>query len=278
MKASNAQKYRKPTPKRTVSTFTDDIDLVENYSLVQPKKLEQQIRRDKDNVKQPSVTLYDVDYAVKYYIQKVIRPTIIENGEQVEVPLFYAGGEKWASMQKHGYIRDKKGKALAPAMSFKRTSVAPNTDMPKIGIHFDEASKKLFCTRYSKTNYYDNFAILENQIPKKELFHIEVPDYVTVSYDVQVWTRFNEHTNKIVEKIIYYEGDAFGDPNSYKFITVGDSYSFDTTNAQGEDRLSTATLTLTTKAYLLPDSVEYKSTIDRNLTVGKVVFNEGIIK
>lgn len=269
-----AQQYRKPVSPRTITSTVDDIDLVENYELVQPKKLVNEIRRDKDTVKQPSVTLYDVDSAVKYYIQNIIRPTIVENNEVIEVPLFYASGEKWSSIQKHGYMRDANGKMLAPAMSFKRTSVTPSTDYVKPDISSDDVTKMTYMKQYSKTNYYDNFSVLENQIPKREFYQIELPEHVIVNYDVQIWTRFNVHTNRIVEKIIHFEGNAFGDPNSYKFVTTADSYNFDTINASGDDRLSTANLSLSTKAYLLSENIENSETIKRTLSIGKVHISE----
>jgi hypothetical protein len=271
-----AQRYRKPIEKRTIVTTTDDINLVESYDMVQPKKIVNEVRRDKDEVKQPSVTLYDVDSAVKYYIEKVIKPYIVENNEKVYVPLFYAYGEKWASIQKYGYMRDDKSKMIAPAMSFKRTSVAPNTDYKKPNIRHNDVSKITYLKQYSKTNYYDNFSVLENQTDKREIYQIEMPEYVIVNYDIQVWTRFNIHTNSIVERLIHFEGDAFGDPNSYKFVTTSDSYTFDTVNATGEDRLSTANMSLTTKAYLLPESMENRETIKRNLTIGKIKITESV--
>ncbi len=46
-------------------------------------KREAQIRRDNDTAKSFSITLYDVDFAIKRYIEKTIKPYIIENGRRM---------------------------------------------------------------------------------------------------------------------------------------------------------------------------------------------------
>ena len=50
-----------------------------------------------------------------------------------------------------------------------------------------------------------------------------------------VWCDFMEDLNKVVEQIIYFQGGAFGE--RYKFQIKGESYSFDTTNGVGEERI-----------------------------------------
>jgi hypothetical protein len=60
-----------------------------------------------------------------------------------------------------------------------------------------------------------------------------------------------EDLNKVVEQIIYFQGGAFG--QRYKFQIKGESYSFETTNGVGEERLVRSNVTLTTKAYLVPE-------------------------
>ena len=44
-----------------------------------------------------------------------------------------------------------------------------------------------------------------------------------------------EDLNKVVEQIIYFQGGVFG--QRYKFQIKGESYSFDTTNGVGEERI-----------------------------------------
>jgi hypothetical protein len=60
-----------------------------------------------------------------------------------------------------------------------------------------------------------------------------------------------EDLNKVVEQIIYFQGGVFGE--RYKFQIKGESYSFETTNGVGEERIVKSNVTLTSKAYIIPE-------------------------
>ena len=62
------------------------------------------LRRDKDDVKNVSVTLMDMDSAIMYYFERVIKPTVYENEENVKVPLLYASPERWYSIRNTGFV------------------------------------------------------------------------------------------------------------------------------------------------------------------------------
>ena len=64
--------------------------------------------RKKDTVKNVEVGLLDVDAAIMYYFNEVIKPTVMEQGEEVKVPLMYANPERWATIRKQGFMRDSK--------------------------------------------------------------------------------------------------------------------------------------------------------------------------
>ena len=53
-------------------------------------------------------------------------------------------------------------------------------------------------------------------IPQKELHVVQVPDYVTLTYDVFMITNFFEHMNHLVESFIYANNSYWGD-GKYKF-------------------------------------------------------------
>jgi hypothetical protein len=38
--------------------------------------------------------LYEIDNAIKYYVDEIISPTLDYNGELVKVPFLYASGER----------------------------------------------------------------------------------------------------------------------------------------------------------------------------------------
>ena len=54
-----------------------------------------QLRRDNDDVKDVSVSLMDMDSVIMYYFTEVIKPTVVENGESIKVPVMYASPERW---------------------------------------------------------------------------------------------------------------------------------------------------------------------------------------
>ena len=63
---------------------------------------ETQIKRD-DTVKDISVSLMDMDSTIMYYFENVIKPTVIENGETIKVPIMYSSPERWFAIQKWFY-------------------------------------------------------------------------------------------------------------------------------------------------------------------------------
>ena len=68
-------------------------------------------RRD-DVVKNKTIGLMDIDSALFYYFENVIKPEVKENGEQVKVPVIYANPERWAAIQRQGFLRDAKRKII----------------------------------------------------------------------------------------------------------------------------------------------------------------------
>ena len=66
----------------------------------------------KDDVKNLSVGIMDMDSAVMYYFNEVIKPDVEVNEEKVKVPCIYASPERWTQVSKQGYLRDKKDKLL----------------------------------------------------------------------------------------------------------------------------------------------------------------------
>ena len=125
----NSSPYRKPPIKRTIDSFIDDKNLVERPRIDLGKSRQTQIRRDKDKTKSIGITLYDIDFAVKSFIEQTMQLSVEDNGESVPVPVLYANSEKWASIQRNGYLKDKKGKTLVPLITFRRSGVNMKSEM-----------------------------------------------------------------------------------------------------------------------------------------------------
>ena len=77
-----------------------------------------------NDTKQFSVGIQDLDEAVFYYFQNVIKPFVYQNGERREVPVIYGAPERWKSFQRDGYYRDKEGAIMLPIIVIKRDSIA----------------------------------------------------------------------------------------------------------------------------------------------------------
>lgn len=260
-----AQRYRikrddKIDLKRTQSSTSDDPIL--NKS--------KQISRRNDDVKNIQVGIYDIDLAFKDFLERDVKPIIEENGKFIPVPVMYASAENWSSAQRDGFLKDNNGKVQTPLISFKRNSLDINTEISKLKVRTDADSSQSFVKKYSKENRYDSFSELIGQKPVMEKYIVDRPDYVNISYDVIVWCDFMEDLNKVVEQIIYFQGGTFGE--RYKFQIKGESYSFDTTNGVGEERIVRSNVTLTAKAYIVPENTGMKINTQKAFGASKVVW------
>ena len=106
------RKTNKPNPKRVESLHGDRI--LERSS---------QTRRDDDIIRSNQRTLYDIDYAIKWYVENEIQPQVRVDQTLIPVPVIFANGEKWDNVQKLGYLRDEKGMLQSPLIILKRNSV-----------------------------------------------------------------------------------------------------------------------------------------------------------
>ena len=134
-----------------------------------------------DTTKPFSIGIQDIDESIFYYFQNVIKPTVIQNGARLPVPVIYGSPEKWKSFLKDGYYRDQKNKIMAPSIMFKRTDITKNR---QIANKLDANNPNLFqvfTKSYDPKNAYDNFKVLNNRVPQKQYYAVIMPDYVTGS-------------------------------------------------------------------------------------------------
>jgi hypothetical protein len=231
-----------------------------------------QVRRDEDTVKGISITLYDVDFAIKRYIEQTIKPAIIENGRRIPVPVQYGSPEKWTSMQKLAALRDGKSKANFPLIVYTRTGVAKNNDLPKLNVFPNGENQMMdhFINRHTELNKYDQFSALQNRQPKRERYSMIVPNFVNVSYELQVYCDYIEQVNDINEMFLDHEGRAWG--IEYKFMTRQDSMDLNTSVPSDGDRVNTSTIRLNVKAGLISKDIDMKPTTGRNVTSYNIKF------
>ena len=235
-----------------------------------------ELRRDTDKNKNISVGLLEVDSALFYYFEHVIKPEIEEAGETVKVPLVYANAERWKSIKKDGYARDHKNKRLTPIIAFRRTSFAKDTNMPVDKL--DPLNPKIHRTyqaQYSRENRYDRFSATQGIVPKNEYYSVAVPDYVTLSYDFIIWTNFTDQMNNIVEKINWSEGSYWGDESKFKFRATIDSFE-DASEYETAIRNIKTNFSVTLYGYLLPDTFSNRSTTQKYLSKKVIQLNETV--
>ena len=213
------------------------------------------ISRKDDTVKDISIGLQDHDEAIMYYFNNVIKPSVIVQGNRTPVPIIYGAPERWKSVQKDGYFRDKEGKIQVPLIMFKRDSIEKRRDL---GNKLDANNPQLFYTfqeQYSKRNTYDNFSVLQGRKPQKEMYKVVIPDFVTLQYTCMIWTDYMAQMNKLVEMINYSSDSYWGDRERFKFNAKIDTYSNTTELNQGESRMVKTNFGLTIQGYLVPDSL-----------------------
>jgi hypothetical protein len=270
---------RKPIPKtqkeisqEQITPYDESRGNIANQALDGSKRAEQ-ISFKGDKVKPLSIGIGDHDAAIDFYFKNIIKPNVTQNKRIIPVPVIYADGEKWKSIQKDGYIRDKNGKLLSPLITYRRMDLVKNRSM---GNKLDSNQPHLYivnATKYSKRDFYNNFDVLNDQKPEKELYAIVVPDYVTITYNFIVYTYYIEQMNKIVEAINYASDSYWGDPERFKFNARIDSFTTATEIKEGEDRAVKTTFTLKLNGYIVPDALQKDiASVKKMPSITKVVF------
>jgi len=225
----------------------------------------------KDDTTKPfSIGLEDLDWAVMYYFQNVIRPSVVQNGERLEVPVIYGSPEKWASFQKFGYIRDLQSRIMAPLLMFKRNNIERNRNLANKLDANQPHNITVTNKKYSQQNAYSKFNILNGIKPEQTLYATVVPDYLTVTYDCAVFTYYNEQLNKIIEAVEYAADAYWGDPERFKFKTNIDSFTSTVELSDTKERAVRSTFTLKMHGYIIPDTIQKDTTFvskfsDRNM-------------
>jgi len=273
---------RRPIPATGYDRLRDNISSTSRVSGVTPPDTRPNINRGRitsrkdDNVKDVSIGIQDHDEAIMYYFKEVIKPSVIINGNRTNVPIIYGAPERWKSVQKDGYYRDKEGKIQVPLIMFKRDSIEKRRDL---GNKLDGNNPQLYYSfqeKYTKRNQYDNFSVLQNRIPQKEFHAIVVPDFVRLNYTCTIWCDYIAQMNKLIEMINFTSDSYWGDAEKYKFNAKIDTFSNTTELSQGDNRIVKTDFGLILQGYLVPDSInkELAKKPQKFFSKSTVVFND----
>jgi hypothetical protein len=259
-------KVRKPIPKTqkqvSIEQHTAYDQQQGNPNLAVPSSKNRALQQSwrEDTTKPLTIGIQDIDEAVFYYLENVIKPTVVHNGQNIPVPVLYGDPEKWKTYQKDGYLRDLKGSLMAPLIIFKRTDIAKNRSITNKLDANDPNNYGVFQKAYDSRNAYDNFSVLNNRKPEKQFYAVVVPDYVTVTYEFIVFTYYVEQQNKIVEAMQYASDAYWGNPERFKFKAMIDSFGFQTELAESGERVVRSTFSLKLNGYIVPDTIQKGTT------------------
>ena len=201
------------------------------------------------------VGIKDIDESIVFYFNNVIKPSVIQKGVRKNVPIIYGNQERWKAVQNDGYYRDRNGKIQAPLIMFRRESLEKNRNL---GNKIDAENPQnfyVFERKYSKKNHYDRLSALTNRTETKEYQGVVIPDYVTLTYSCVIFTDYIEQNNKLIESINYASDSYWGDPDKFKFRARIDNYTTTTDVAQGSDRVTRTSFSITLNGYIIPESI-----------------------
>ena len=213
-----------------------------------------------DTTKPFTLGFKEIDEAIFYYMENVIKPTVQQNGVIQKVPVIYGSPERWKQIQKDGYYRDKKGKIMMPLITFKRNNIDRNKALSRKLDANNPNNVQIFTKKYSNKDTYNNFNLLNNKTPLEQYYAVVIPDWVNITYDFIISTYYIEQLNKVIEAINYASDSYWGNPERFKFKAVVDSYATPTELDKGGERTVKATFQLKLHGYIVPDTIQKELT------------------
>ena len=270
----------KPLPKNQSEVLQDG--LIPSYNRVSKTSSDtvfsqnraKEISFKDKNIKDFSVSLEDHDNVIKYYFENTIKPSVIQNGNNLPVPILYGSPERWASVQANGYYRDKDGKLMVPLIMYKRDTLEKNRSLGNKLDGNKVHNYQIFETRFNAKNQYDRFSILSNRQPSKEYILSVIPDYVTLTYSCVIFTDYVEQINPIIEAINFASDSYWGDFSRFKFRARIDSFAT-TTEVNTEDgRAVKSTFNIVLNGYIIPDVINKQiANADMYYGTSQLIFN-----
>lgn len=248
-----------PKSQRELSQNTIQPYKVEGYKgektdVVEGKKREFQRSVKNDKVKRFAIGLRDIDEAIFYYFNSVIKPSVIQNSTKKIVPVLYGSPERWAAVQKDGFYRDRNGKIQVPLIFFKRDSVEKNRQLGNKMDANNPTQFGVFEKKWSKKNQYDRFSTLLTRSIQKEYQGVVMPDYLNINYSCTIFTEYVEQMNGIIESINYASDSYWGDPDRFNFRAMIDDYQTITELVQGQDRSVKTNFQIKLLGHIVPNA------------------------
>jgi hypothetical protein len=213
-----------------------------------------------------TVGLEDIDTAIMYYFDNVIRPSVFQNNSEIKVPILYGSPERWSSMQRQGFLRDHNDKLMTPLIMFKRTNMEKLRNLTN-KLDANQANNFIVAkSKYNPRNAYSNFSVLNgltNRTDSDKIVLSVVPDYVRLTYSCIIFVDYIEQLNRVQEAINYASDSYWGDPSRFKFNARIDSFPNSTTLDTGTDRVVRSEFNISLFGYIIPDAIIKDLSYDR---------------
>jgi len=229
------------------------------------------IRRDNDTFTVPSVTPYDVDFAILYHLNNTIVPQLEHNNELISVPISFVFGDTPSQIQRYGYVVDRHEKAVVPLITLERTSYSKNTDNPLSNIPIDIYDGPVIKSKIQKNSQFDRVDQTQLSSDSVEFYVLNNPKYRNISYNVNIWTYNTMQMNKVISAVDMHDNTMWGDAFTFR-SKIGD-FNFDTKNTLDNRRVVRATTTLEVKAALSEEYVGKTENVKRAFSLKRVDFN-----
>jgi len=257
--------------------FRKPVDLLDSVGRENQNRATH-IRRDVDSQKNWAITIKDVDETVFQHLHNM-QLSVIETGNSINVPIFYASPEKWKSVRQDGFMRDNNGKIILPALIFYRQSSEADQTMPM----FNKYLRYSVMKSYSAKNQYTRFSTLMGEsVPTNEVYNVIMPDYMNFNYKFVLWTESIEQNNSLIERINFETNDYWGKERGFRFRTFVNSYTHTTEVAADADRMVKTEFDLILRGYLLPELFApglegFKSTTEKSFTPKKILVGAEVV-
>jgi len=196
------------------------------------------------------IGVMNIDETIVEYFGNTIKPTIIDNEVVRLVPVLYGTPERWSTFRKDGIIREPgSDKAQTPAIMIRRISIERDkmTNPSNKYVHLTWESG------WNRRNVYDKFAVLNGIHPSKELRTVIIPDYITLTYEIVMWTEYEEQMSSLIGQV-QVEGDEYwGTRNDFKFRVRIDQFDSQSELEATQDRVVRTSFRMEVSAYLIPE-------------------------
>jgi len=216
----------------------------------------------------PSITLYDIDYAILWQLQTGFQLRVDERDTSIKVPAMIANPEKWAQIQRFGFLRNADRQLIAPMIVMKRTDMERDNKFDKLRI--PGGQKLIYLPPRNRADKFNNLNKAHNTEESVEYLVSVIPEHVTLRYDLIVWTNYTEQLNHIVQQINPHHNLLWGD--SFQFVTRIGGWTFETVNNPGEDRIVKARTVLEVDGMLRNEHTVMENTVKKAFSTKRVNF------